>query len=103
VASRIGGFAELLQDGVHGHLVQPDDVAGLAAALAHCVADRGFAAGCSRRALALSEGGADWTTIARRTAGVYQEAIALAGVSTVGRSLATEVSSNMRKSTGGNC
>ncbi len=78
VASRIGVFAELLQDGVHGHLVAPDDVGGLAAALSHCLADRDFAAACSSNALALSAGGADWASIAHSTAAVYRDAIALA-------------------------
>lgn len=40
VASRIGGLADSLVDGVHGALVPPGDVAALAAVLARWCADR---------------------------------------------------------------
>ncbi len=75
IASRIGVFAEMLKDGVHGHLVPADDVAGFAAALAPFIEDRGFAAACSRNTLALSRSCIGWTEIARRTAAVYAEVI----------------------------
>ena len=39
VASRVGGIAELVDDGVSGRLVEPDDVAALAQALTPLVAD----------------------------------------------------------------
>lgn len=74
VASRIGVFAETLQDGVHGHLAPPDDPEVLAKAMRHLIEDRGFAATCARNALALSAQSESWDTIARRTAVVYQAA-----------------------------
>jgi glycosyltransferase involved in cell wall biosynthesis len=77
IASSIGTFAESLTDGVHGHLARPDDVAGFAAAMAHCIEDRGFASACSRNALSLSRSGMDWPAIGRLTATIYEEAIVL--------------------------
>jgi glycosyltransferase involved in cell wall biosynthesis len=75
VASAIGSFAETLTDGVHGHLVPPDDVGALAAALAHLITDRAFAAGCAEASRQAGAGVADWTDIARATAELYREAI----------------------------
>jgi glycosyltransferase involved in cell wall biosynthesis len=75
VASRIGCFAETLADGKHGHLVPPSDVAAFAAAMAHLLEDRDFAASCSSSALTLSKSGMDWSLIAQRTATLYQDAI----------------------------
>jgi glycosyltransferase involved in cell wall biosynthesis len=77
IASSIGVFAESLTDGVHGHLAPADDVAGFAAAMAHCIEDRDFAATCGRNALSLSKSGMDWAAIGQLTAMVYAEAIAL--------------------------
>ena len=39
VATRIGGIPETIQDGVHGALVEPGDVAGLAEALGRMLGD----------------------------------------------------------------
>jgi glycosyltransferase involved in cell wall biosynthesis len=77
IASSIGAFAENLADGVHGHLVRPDDVAGFTAAMAHCIEDRDFAAMCGRNALGLSKSGINWAAIGRLTGSIYEEAIAL--------------------------
>jgi len=99
VASRIGAFAETLEDGVHGHLVPPDDPAALAAALAHMLEDRVFAAGAAAAALALAQAAPGWDDIARRTAAGY--AVLRAGAP--GSSRATVISSSTRNNTGGNC
>ena len=40
VATRVGGVPDLIEDGVHGLLVEPGDVAGLAAAIGRMLADR---------------------------------------------------------------
>ncbi len=48
VASRVGGIAELVDDGVSGLLVEPDDVAGLASTLAALVRDPQRLAGMGR-------------------------------------------------------
>lgn len=74
VASRLGVFGETLVDGVHGHLVPPDDVPALAEALRHLAGDRAFTAACARQALALSDATESWDSIAQRTAAAYAEA-----------------------------
>lgn len=74
VASRIGVFAETLQDGVHGHVVPPDDPEALATAMRHLIENRRFAATCARNALALSATSESWDAIARRTAIAYEAA-----------------------------
>jgi glycosyltransferase involved in cell wall biosynthesis len=71
IASRIGGFAELLTDGRHGVLVPPGDADALAAAMARLCAEPE-----TRRAMgmAVAELGAaipGWDQIARRTAELY--------------------------------
>lgn len=76
VASGIGVFAETLRDGEHGHLAPPEDPVALSAALAHLIRDRGFAAGCARSALELSESGMSWQRIAERTVAAYRDASA---------------------------
>jgi glycosyltransferase involved in cell wall biosynthesis len=40
VATRVGGVPDLIEDGVHGLLVEPGDVTGLAAAIRRMLADR---------------------------------------------------------------
>jgi glycosyltransferase involved in cell wall biosynthesis len=109
VASRLGGFAEVLTDGVQGHLAAADDVPAFAAALTHLLADRLFAAGCARAALALADGGASWEAIARQTEAVYADAARAydgdgtartASGSVVSRG--TVASMRTRKITGGN-
>ncbi len=71
VASRLGSFGEVLVDGVHGHLVPPDDVPALTRALAHIIGDRGFAAQAARAARDLADQVPDWPEIAARTVATY--------------------------------
>jgi glycosyltransferase involved in cell wall biosynthesis len=51
VATRVGGVPDLIEDGVHGLLVEPDDPAGLAAAIHDLLSDRAraFALGAHAR------------------------------------------------------
>lgn len=44
VGSRVGGIADLVEDGVNGLLVEPDDAGALAAALARLLSERALAA-----------------------------------------------------------
>lgn len=71
VASRVGGIPEVVDEGVTGLLVPPDDPAALAAAMNTVLAD-------PRRATAMGEAGRDravtefgWAAIARQTTDLY--------------------------------
>jgi glycosyltransferase involved in cell wall biosynthesis len=75
IASRIGSFAEELEDGAHGALVPPDDPAALAAAMERMLADPAFAARCAANVRALSAEVPSWGEIGRRTAAVYVAAL----------------------------
>lgn len=66
IASRVGAFAEAIEDGVSGRLVPPGDAAALAAALVEC-AERVPVPSAPPRI-------ADWATIARATLDTYAEA-----------------------------
>ena len=50
VATRVGGIPDLIDDGVHGLLVEPQDPEGLAAAVARLLREREHAAKLGRRA-----------------------------------------------------
>ena len=102
IASRIGEFRELLDDGATGILTPCEDVGAFTAALARMVEDRTYAAGCSAHARLVSGETLRWDAVGLRTAAVYATLARKAGVSD-GRSRATEVSSKMRNITGGNC
>ena len=102
IASRIGEFRELLDDGATGILTPCEDVEAFTAALARMLEDRAYAAGCSAHARLVSGETLRWDAVALRTAAVYAGLARETAVSD-GRSRATEVSSKMRKITGGNC
>lgn len=72
VASRVGGFAEIISDGVHGFLVDPGEVESLARALARLLGDeelRRRMAGVVER---LAGGELSWNNIAKQTVQLYQ-------------------------------
>jgi len=75
VASRVGGFAEVLSDGVHGFLVEPGDPNALASALATVLGDDVLRNRMARAVQALSSGELSWKSIARRTMELYQEVL----------------------------
>jgi glycosyltransferase involved in cell wall biosynthesis len=73
IASRIGGFAELLVDGRHGLLVPPGDVAALADAMSR-LAEEPTTRGAMGGAIADLIGAIpSWDEIARRTDELYRE------------------------------
>jgi glycosyltransferase involved in cell wall biosynthesis len=74
LASRIGLFAELLEDGKHGFLVPQDDPAALAAALERLVADDATRAAMAANVRALAAAIPSWGAIATQTATLYQSA-----------------------------
>jgi glycosyltransferase involved in cell wall biosynthesis len=50
VATRVGGVADLIEDGMHGRLVRPGDPPALAEAVARTLSDRAPAAAMGMRA-----------------------------------------------------
>jgi glycosyltransferase involved in cell wall biosynthesis len=73
IASRLGSFADMLRDGVHGRLVPPDDAPALADALAALLGDRHAASACSAAVAALATNVPGWDDIACQTVGVYED------------------------------
>ncbi len=75
VASRVGGIPEVVDDGVTGLLVPPDDPAALAAAVNELLTDPARAAimGRAGRDRAVAEFG--WPAVAEKTARLYQSLV----------------------------
>jgi len=73
VASRVGGIPEVVDDGVTGLLVPPDDPGSLADAVNLLLRDVGRAAalGLAGRERAVAE--FSWAAVAAQTAGLYAE------------------------------
>ena len=76
IASRIGAFADILQDGVHGRLVPPGDTRALSAALANLIGDRNEAAASADAVRLLTRHGPGWDDVAQKTVAIYRSAIA---------------------------
>jgi glycosyltransferase involved in cell wall biosynthesis len=75
VASRIGLFAEVLEDGEHGRLVTPDEPAELAEALTALVDSSAERTRMSANVQALRDSIPDWQTIGAQTAALYGVAL----------------------------
>ena len=75
VASNIGLFAELLEDGRHGALVEPGDPDALAAALAPLIADRSRRVAADHEVGALRDRIPSWRRIAEQTEKTYRAAM----------------------------
>jgi starch synthase len=75
VASRVGGIPEVVDDGVTGLLVPPDDPSALAAAMNAVLTDpkRAAAMGRAGRERAVTEFG--WAAIARQTVDLYESVV----------------------------
>lgn len=74
VASRLGLFAELLNDGETAYLVESEDIMALAAAISKVVHKPKVAEKVGRRAAALAKDVLSWNSIARLTLTTYGEA-----------------------------
>lgn len=79
VASAIPSFAELFGGGRGGILFPPEDVDGLAAALASLVERPEQLVGLARAMAELRAGYTSWTDIARRTVALYEQLLDRAG------------------------
>jgi glycosyltransferase involved in cell wall biosynthesis len=75
VASRIGLFREILQDDVHGKLVEPEDAEGLSLALECLTTDAAFRRKAAHKISELAERIPSWKDIAVKTADEYRERI----------------------------
>jgi starch synthase len=75
VASRVGGIPEVVDDGVTGLLVPPDDPKALAGAMNTVLADpdRGAAMGRAGRDRAVAQFG--WSAVARQTTRLYDSLV----------------------------
>jgi glycosyltransferase involved in cell wall biosynthesis len=76
IATRIGGFAEILRDGPDGMLVPPDDVAALAASVSRAIDDAGYRAALAGASAAALDAVPGWDAIAGETEAAYRGAIA---------------------------
>jgi glycosyltransferase involved in cell wall biosynthesis len=73
VASKMGLFAELLENDRHGFLTPPENIGALAAALGELIDSPSKRAAMSQEVRELQKSIPDWVSIARRTEGVYAE------------------------------
>jgi len=72
IASKIGGFAEVLKDNIYGYLVEPGDVDDLAKALERILSHPELAQQMGKAVEELARGELSWDSIAKRTMEVYQ-------------------------------
>jgi len=72
IATKVGGFPEILKDGVHGYLVNPDDHFALAEALQRILSQPELAQRMGRAVRELAMGEFSWDTIAHKTVQLYQ-------------------------------
>jgi glycosyltransferase involved in cell wall biosynthesis len=77
-ATRVGGVPELIEDGVHGLLVEPGDAQALAAAVARLLRDRSAAAEMGTRARERRRREFDIDVTARRIETLYEDLYAAA-------------------------
>jgi glycosyltransferase involved in cell wall biosynthesis len=72
IATDVGGTREVVEDGVTGYLLQPNDVEGLADRICRLVGDAALRREMGARGRRFVEDGYDWSRIAERTVGVYR-------------------------------
>lgn len=75
VATRVGGVPEVVVDNETGLLVEPEDVDGLAAAVARVAADRELRERLGRAAVAKIAESFDARVVARKMVGLYRDLI----------------------------
>lgn len=71
VATSVGGFGDVIQNGVHGFLVPPGDPSALAAAMERILEDPALASEMGGQNRRLAGETLSWDTIAERTAKIY--------------------------------
>jgi glycosyltransferase involved in cell wall biosynthesis len=80
VATRVGGMPDLIEDGVHGRLVEPGDPVALAAAIVEVVGDRERAAAMGARARERRRAEFDLNGTVRRLEDLYERLAAERGL-----------------------
>lgn len=75
IASRVGGVREVIDDGVHGFLVEPGDVESLAQALARVLRDENLRLRMGEAVDRLGRAELSWEAIAERTLAVYNQVV----------------------------
>lgn len=75
IATDVGGFPDVLEDGVHGYLVPSDDPARLAEVLRTVLQDPELSAKMGREILRLAQAIPSWAEIARQTIAAYRKAM----------------------------
>lgn len=73
VATRVGGFPEVLDDGIHGRLVDKGDTAALSDALVETLRDPERAAAMGEAVASLAETTYSWNRIAEQTMTIYEQ------------------------------
>lgn len=73
IASRIGIFGEVIREGVHGCLVEPENPAGLADKLAWMLSDRERLAAMGDAVCSLRDSWPSWDALAAETVRIYQD------------------------------
>lgn len=74
IATEVGGFADVLSDGVHGRLVPPDNADALSSALAEVLTDNDQQAEMGDAVAELADNTYSWERIAEMTTELYREA-----------------------------
>lgn len=74
IASMVGGVPEVVEDGVNGLLVPPNDARALSEAILRILGDEELARRLGERGRELAEA-RDWPRVARAYRTVYEEAI----------------------------
>jgi glycosyltransferase involved in cell wall biosynthesis len=72
VASRVGGFGEVIQGGVHGHLIEPNDVEALTRALAGILSSPERQLSMRQAIQTLRTGDLSWSSVAGKTLSLYR-------------------------------
>ena len=85
VASAVGGIPEVIEDGIHGRLVPPDDAPALAAALEDCFRRSDVAQQMGRRGARLIQERYSWPRVVESFETIYDEVMGLAAFEDSGR------------------
>ena len=73
IGTRVGGFADIIEDGVHGYLIPPEDPSSLAQAIQRLLEKPKLARALGANALHLAQALPTWDQIARQTEQVYHK------------------------------